>query len=59
MPCADVCLSVCCLQVIHDVHIEPAHIVKKRSIDQPLRILLYYDDSVYRLVCWYAGVLVC
>ena len=50
--------SVCSLQVIHDVHIEPAHIVKKRSLDQPLRILLYYDDSVYRLVCWCVGVLV-
>lgn len=36
-------------EVIHGVHIEPAHIMKKRSIDQPLRILLYYDQSVYRL----------
>lgn len=36
-------------QVIHGVHIEPAHIIKKRSISQPLRILLSYDDSVYRL----------
>ncbi|XP_063706190.1 leishmanolysin-like peptidase [Culicoides brevitarsis] len=36
-------------EVIHGVHIEPAHIIKKRSIDQPLRILLYYDESVYRL----------
>uniref|UniRef100_T1I4F7 Leishmanolysin-like peptidase n=1 Tax=Rhodnius prolixus TaxID=13249 RepID=T1I4F7_RHOPR len=36
-------------EVIHGVHIEPAHILKKRSIDQPLRILLYYDDSVYKL----------
>ncbi|XP_021940334.1 leishmanolysin-like peptidase [Zootermopsis nevadensis] len=36
-------------EVIGDVHIEPAHVVKKRSIDQPLRILLYYDESVYRL----------
>ncbi|PSN30626.1 Leishmanolysin-like peptidase, partial [Blattella germanica] len=34
--------------VIHGVQGEPAHIVKKRSIDQPLRILLYYDESVYR-----------
>ncbi|XP_065219578.1 leishmanolysin-like peptidase [Planococcus citri] len=35
--------------VIHDVHIEPAHIMKKRSVNQSLRILLYYDESVYRL----------
>ncbi|XP_037292230.1 leishmanolysin-like peptidase isoform X2 [Manduca sexta] len=36
-------------QVVRGVHIEPAHIVKKRSIDQPLRISIYYDHSVYRL----------
>ncbi|XP_014219740.1 leishmanolysin-like peptidase isoform X2 [Copidosoma floridanum] len=36
-------------EVVHGVHIEPAHVVKKRSINQPLRILLYYDHSVYRL----------
>ncbi|XP_052746381.1 leishmanolysin-like peptidase isoform X2 [Bicyclus anynana] len=36
-------------QVIRGVHIEPAHIVKKRSIDQPLRISIFYDHSVYRL----------
>ncbi|XP_053622576.1 leishmanolysin-like peptidase isoform X6 [Plodia interpunctella] len=36
-------------QVIRGVHIEPAHIVKKRSIDQPLRISIVYDHSVYRL----------
>ncbi|CAH0698243.1 unnamed protein product [Spodoptera exigua] len=35
--------------VIRGVHIEPAHIVKKRSIDQPLRISIFYDHSVYRL----------
>lgn len=35
-------------QVLHDVHIEPAHIMKKRSVNQSLRILLYYDESVYR-----------
>lgn len=35
--------------MIHGVHIEPAHIIKKRSISQPLRILLSYDESVYRL----------
>ncbi|KAJ8976087.1 hypothetical protein NQ317_011576, partial [Molorchus minor] len=28
---------------------EPEHIVRKRSISQSLRILLYYDQSVYRL----------
>ncbi|XP_043668427.1 leishmanolysin-like peptidase isoform X3 [Vespula pensylvanica] len=36
-------------EVIHGVHIEPAHEVKKRSISQPLRILLSYDESVFRL----------
>ncbi|XP_039762788.1 leishmanolysin-like peptidase isoform X3 [Pararge aegeria] len=36
-------------QVIRGVHIEPAHVVKKRSIDQPLRISIFYDHSVYRL----------
>ncbi|XP_033218855.1 leishmanolysin-like peptidase isoform X2 [Belonocnema kinseyi] len=36
-------------EVIHGVHIEPFHEVKKRSISQPLRILLSYDESVYRL----------
>ncbi|XP_014250550.1 leishmanolysin-like peptidase [Cimex lectularius] len=36
-------------EVIHDVHIEPAHIMKKRSIDQPLRVFLYCDESVYKL----------
>lgn len=36
-------------EVIHGVHIESAHIMRKRSIDHPLRILLYYDESVYRL----------
>ncbi|XP_015585310.1 leishmanolysin-like peptidase isoform X2 [Cephus cinctus] len=36
-------------EVIHGVHIEPAHEVKKRSVNQPLRILLWYDESVYRL----------
>ncbi|KAJ8706599.1 hypothetical protein PYW07_012677 [Mythimna separata] len=35
--------------VVRGVHIEPAHIVKKRSIDQPLRISIFYDHSVYRL----------
>lgn len=36
-------------QVIHGVQLgEPEHIMKKRSIDQPLRILMFYDESVYR-----------
>ncbi|XP_050676870.1 leishmanolysin-like peptidase [Leptidea sinapis] len=35
--------------VIRGVHIEPPHLVKKRSIDQPLRISIVYDHSVYRL----------
>ncbi|CAB0040935.1 unnamed protein product, partial [Trichogramma brassicae] len=38
------------IHVVHGVHVEPAHIVKKRSINQQLRILLHYDDSVYRLM---------
>ncbi|XP_024887665.1 leishmanolysin-like peptidase [Temnothorax curvispinosus] len=36
-------------EIIHGVHIEPAHEVKKRSISQPVRILLSYDESVFRL----------
>ncbi|XP_041983428.1 leishmanolysin-like peptidase isoform X2 [Aricia agestis] len=36
-------------QVIRGVHLEPAHILKRRSIDQPLRISIFYDHSVYRL----------
>ncbi|XP_068627236.1 leishmanolysin-like peptidase [Battus philenor] len=36
-------------QVVRGVHIEPAHLVKKRSINQPLRISVFYDHSVYRL----------
>lgn len=36
-------------EVIHGVHIEPLHVIRKRSISQPLRILLVYDNSVYRL----------
>lgn len=35
-------------QVIYGVHVEPAHVVHKRSADTPIRILLYYDESVYR-----------
>ena len=28
---------------------EPYHVIRKRSIDQPLRIVLHYDESVYQL----------
>ena len=42
-------VPVCFLQVIHNVHIEPAHIMKKRSLDQQLRISLHYDVSVSAL----------
>ncbi|KAJ3639882.1 hypothetical protein Zmor_003253 [Zophobas morio] len=34
---------------VSHTHIEPAHVMKKRSLDQSLRILLHYDLSVYRL----------
>jgi hypothetical protein len=34
-------------QVQH-VHLEEHHVLRKRSIDQNLRIKLYYDDSVYK-----------
>jgi hypothetical protein len=33
---------------VSHTHIEPAHVMKKRSLDQSLRILLHYDLSVYR-----------
>ncbi|XP_044740862.1 leishmanolysin-like peptidase isoform X2 [Chrysoperla carnea] len=36
-------------EVVHGAYIDPPHVIRKRSIDQPLRILLWYDDSVYRL----------
>ncbi|XP_059490130.1 leishmanolysin-like peptidase [Neocloeon triangulifer] len=36
-------------EVVRGVHLEEGHIIRKRSLDQPLRILLYYDESVYRL----------
>ncbi|XP_076260842.1 leishmanolysin-like peptidase, invadolysin isoform X1 [Rhynchophorus ferrugineus] len=35
-------------EVLH-TFVEPHHIIKKRSPDKSLRILLYYDQSVYRL----------
>lgn len=36
------------LQIVHGAFIEPHHVMKKRSIDQPLRIVLYYDESVHK-----------
>lgn len=35
-------------QVIHDVHVEPAHVMKRRAVDQRLRVKLSYDRSVFR-----------
>jgi hypothetical protein len=34
-------------QVQH-VHLEDHHVVRKRSINQNIRIKLYYDDSVFK-----------
>lgn len=34
---------------VQHVHLEEHHVLRKRSIDQNLRIKLYYDDSVYKL----------
>ena len=34
------------MQVVHNVYIEPAHIMRKRSVDQQLRIHMHYDRSV-------------
>ncbi|KAL5010564.1 hypothetical protein ScPMuIL_012869 [Solemya velum] len=36
-------------EVIHDVYIEPAHLINKRSADQRLRIHLHYDISIQYL----------
>ena len=38
-------------QVLPSIHLADPddHHVHKRSVDQPLRIKLYYDESVYRL----------
>eukprot|EP00092_Neocalanus_flemingeri_P003715 GFUD01003992.1.p1 GENE.GFUD01003992.1~~GFUD01003992.1.p1 ORF type:complete len:686 (+),score=117.35 GFUD01003992.1:50-2107(+) len=36
-------------EVLPAIHLEEAHEVRKRSIDENLRIKLYYDESVYRL----------
>ncbi|CAG9855098.1 unnamed protein product [Phyllotreta striolata] len=35
-------------EVLH-TKVDPEHVLRKRSADQSLRILLYYDQSVYRL----------
>ncbi|CAG9768000.1 unnamed protein product [Ceutorhynchus assimilis] len=35
-------------EVLH-TYVEPHHVIRKRNADQSLRILLYYDQSVYRL----------
>lgn len=39
-------------QVVH-THVEPHHVIRKRAADQSLRILLYYDESVYRWAIYY------
>lgn len=36
-------------EIFYDVDIEPAHMIKRRSVDQPLRIHLHFDESVDRL----------
>lgn len=41
--------STCLQQVVHGAFIEPEHRIRKRSINQQLRISLVYDLSVYRL----------
>ncbi|BFZ22523.1 hypothetical protein BsWGS_25562 [Bradybaena similaris] len=35
--------------VFYNVHIEPEHEIKKRSVDQPLRIHLHFDKSLEQL----------
>ena len=39
------------LQILPTIHLEesPVHEIRKRSLDENLRIKLYYDESVYRL----------
>ena len=45
---------ICCIvlfdsiQVIHGTHLEPQHVMKRRSLDQQLRVKIYYDTSVYK-----------
>jgi len=36
-------------EVLPSIHLDEPHEVRKRSIDENLRIKLYYDESVYRL----------
>ncbi|XP_065336991.1 leishmanolysin-like peptidase [Cloeon dipterum] len=36
-------------QVIRGVYLEDEHVIRKRDLDHPLKMLLYYDESVYRL----------
>ena len=38
------------LPAIHLEDPSDVHVIKKRSLDQQLRIKLYYDESVYRFV---------
>ncbi len=35
-------------QIIHGVHLESEHVMKRRSLDQRLRVKIYYDTSVYK-----------
>ena len=37
------------VQILLTISLEESHVVRRRSIDQNLRIKLYYDESVYRL----------
>ncbi|CAG9760954.1 unnamed protein product [Ceutorhynchus assimilis] len=34
---------------VSHTYVEPHHVIRKRNADQPLRIFLYYDQSVYNL----------
>ncbi|CAG0921802.1 unnamed protein product, partial [Notodromas monacha] len=43
-------------KVIHGAFIEPEHVMRKRSIDQNLRVKLFYDHSVFRIVLEFAFV---
>jgi len=36
-------------KVIHGTHLEPHHVMKRRSLDQQLRVKIFYDTSVYKL----------
>ena len=37
------------VKVVRSVHIEPHHIMKRRAIDQGLKIHLHYDSSIETL----------